>query len=681
MKRRSVLFSILLCICLAFTGCSPFSRITESAAGDAEEFLEELMEGTGSAESGGNDDGYQSAVPESSDGGTWAIYWYLCGSDLESGYGAATMDLEEMMAVKLPEGVEVVIQTGGASIWYNETVDADSIGRYVYDSRGLRLVDQQPQANMGDAETLAGFLEFCTTNYPADHTMVLFWNHGGGSVSGAAFDENYGYDSLTLTEMYTAFYSLYDLSVDDPPFDVIGFDACLMATIDTAYNFCDIAEYLVASEELEPGVGWYYTGWLQALANDPNMDGAELGVNICDAYVEGCQMYDVADEITLSVTDLSEIEDLIFTYEDMGKEALLYALEDPTFFSGFGRAAAWSENYGGNTDEQGYTNMVDLGHLAYNCSDILPQTAPYIASALDECIVYRVNGPYRAEATGLSCYYSYNGDIDNYIGFMQEGCSQTFKYLYEYGLTGSLSDEGIQYITENGYHEETLPEIPTLEGMDDFPVYADEDGYFVLDVGPEIADILKGVYIYLAYVDVENDISLMLGRDNDLYADWENGVFTDNFRGVWGAIDGHYVFMNVVYEGEDYNTYSVPILLNGEEYSLRVVYDFTDAQYYIMGARKGLDETGMADKNLVQLQPGDEVTTLLYAATITGDDAFELYEMETFYVTESTAFEEAWLGDGEYMMMFELTDASNMTSWSDEFLFSIEDGEIYALEL
>ncbi|SET83018.1 hypothetical protein SAMN05660297_03634 [Natronincola peptidivorans] len=43
----------------------------------------------------------------------WAIYWYLCGSDLETFYGSATTDLEEILAVKLPENVEIVIQTGG----------------------------------------------------------------------------------------------------------------------------------------------------------------------------------------------------------------------------------------------------------------------------------------------------------------------------------------------------------------------------------------------------------------------------------------------------------------------------------------------------------------------------------------------------------------------------------------
>lgn len=57
-----------------------------------------------------------SAGPVSSGDGSWAVYWYLCGSDLESGGGFATTDLSEMMEVELPENITVVIQTGGASV-------------------------------------------------------------------------------------------------------------------------------------------------------------------------------------------------------------------------------------------------------------------------------------------------------------------------------------------------------------------------------------------------------------------------------------------------------------------------------------------------------------------------------------------------------------------------------------
>lgn len=609
--------------------------------------------------------------------GTWAIYWYLCGSDLETNGGAATADLQELLQVQLPENVKIVIETGGTQTWQNDTIDPNYIERYVYDSEGLTQLQQLPLDNMGDPSVLADFLSFASTNYPAEKQMMLFWNHGGGSVTGAAFDELYDYDSLTLPEMYQAFNQTFTLSEEEPPLELIGFDTCLMATLDTAYTFSDIGKYLVASEETEPGNGWYYSGLLDALAENPAMDGAALGQVICDTYVKGCEIEGTQDSITLSVTDLSKTGDLVAAYNNIGKEALAYACEDPTFFAELGRSAGKAENYGGNTTDQGFTNMVDLGDLVRNSENILPNNVNDVLSALNECVIYKVNGPYRQEATGLSCYYSYNNDVNDFNGFASISPSAAFKYLYAYELSGELPEDGMQYIADMQFTE--LPEIPTIEnlGLEDAPLTVDDEGYSVLDIGGDAANILTGVYFQLFYVDAEQDIMLLLGRDNDIISDWDNGIFKDNFRGVWGAIDGNLVYMELNYEGDDYNLYNVPILLNGESYNLSVAYDFTDEAFYILGANKPLDESGMADKNLVQLKLGDEITTLLYAMPISGDSV-ELTELEidTLTVTADTSFEETDMGDGTFILIYEMVDIHNNTANSATAVFTVEDGSI-----
>lgn len=611
--------------------------------------------------------------------GTWAIYWYLCGSDLESDAEAATMDLYELQCASLPENVQVIIETGGAREWYHEDVEAGQQGRYLYDSDGLTFLEAQPEADMGDPETLADFLSFCKENFPADHTMFLFWNHGGGSVSGAAFDEIYDYDSLTLDEMYQAFGSVYELSEENPPFDIVGFDTCLMATIDTAWMLSDVSHYLVASEEMEPGCGWSYDKWVQTLGDHPGIDGAALGQVICDSYMEGCEDIGMEQEATLSVVDLQKIQPLLNAYDDLGKEALTLACEDSTFFAEFGRRAVQTENYGGNTPDQGYTNMVDMGHLVRNSEDLLPETAQAVLDALEECVVYNVSGEYRSEATGLSCYYSYNGDTDDFDGFLSISASPAFQYLYDYELYGYMSDEGLAYMQDLGYEEE-IPEITITQDteLEDFPLYVDEDGNSVLEIGSEAAATLQAVYYQLCYVSEEDDIILLLGRDNDIYMDWDEGVFRDNFRGVWGAIDGCLCYMEIVYEGDDYNLYSVPILLNGDEYNLRVVYSYTNEEYSILGARRGIDDNGMADKNLVQLEPGDEITTLHYAMTISGDEEEpEQVPVDTITVTEDTAFTEEDLGDGNFVIFYEMVDMQDNSYYSDLAYFTVEDGLIY----
>lgn len=607
--------------------------------------------------------------------GSWAVYWYLCGSDLETNGGFATTDLSEMMEVQLPENVNVVIQTGGAAVWQNDQMDPEKLQRWLYNSEGLQLIEEQDTANMGDAQTLYEFLAFANENYPADKVAVTFWNHGGGSVSGAAFDELHGLDSLDLAEMYQAFDAVWPADAEHPALELVGFDTCLMATVDVASTFQNFAKYLVASEEVEPGNGWLYSGWLGALAENTDMDGAALGTAICDTYYQGCEAVGTQDQTTLSVTDLSRLEPLLEAYESFGQEALAAAAEDPGFFAELGRAAARSENYGGNTREQGYTNMVDLGHLARQTAWMLP-SAQRVCDALTDCVIYQVGGPYRAEATGLSCYYSYNGDVDDLNGYITVGESTAFKHLYAYELTGELAEDSEEYLSSLDIGE--LPERVTLADMDwdGAPLDLDDEGTSFLTLGPEANDVLAGIGFSLFYVDEAGDQMLLLGTDNDLTADWENGVFYDNFRGVWGALDGHLVYMELSFEGEDYNLYSVPILLNGEAYNLQVAYDFTAEEWSILGASQGLDESGMASKELRLLAEGDVITTIWKAATFTGDDDFEMYAAEELTVTADTAFGEAPLFDGSYSMVFEMWDAAGNYACSDAVTFDCAGGEI-----
>lgn len=663
MRRKILYLLLVMAMLLSFAACG------------GEETLD-VSENTSSATSDTTSSDTDK-VPVSTDpgDGSWAVYWYLCGSDLETNGGFATTDLSEMMEVQLPENVNVVIQTGGAAVWQNEYMDPDKLQRWLYNSEGLQLLEEQETANMGDAQTLYDFLAFADTNYPADKVAVTFWNHGGGSVSGAAFDELHGLDSLDLDEMYQAFDAVWPANAENPALELVGFDTCLMATVDVAAVFQNFAKYLVASEEVEPGNGWYYSGWLGALAENPDMDGAALGTAICDTYYEGCEAVGTQDQTTLSLTDLTKLTPLLEAYESFGQEAFAAAAEDPGFFAELGRAAAQSENYGGNTREQGYTNMVDLGHFARQTAWMLP-SAQNVCDALEECVVYQVGGMYRSEATGLSCYYSYNGDIDDFNGYINMGAGIAFKHLYAYGLTGELAEGGEEYLASLDIQE--LPEIVTLADMDwdDVPLDLDDEGTSFLTLGSEANDILAGIGFSLFYVDKENDRMMLLGTDNDLIADWENGVFYDNFRGVWGAIDGYLVYMELSFEGEDYNLYSVPILLNGEEYNLQVAFDFTAEEWTILGASRGLDESGMASKELRLLEEGDVITTIWQLASYSGDDDFEMYTAEELTVTADTAFGEIPLYDGSYSMVFEMWDAAGNYAYSASVTFDCADGEI-----
>jgi hypothetical protein len=447
--------------------------------------------------------------------------------------------------------------------------------------------------------------------------------------------------------------------------------------VDTAYTFSDIGKYLVASQELEPGNGWLYSGWIGALAGTPEMEPLELSKVICDSYEQGCEEVGTEDNITLSVTDLSKVSGLIDAYNDFGKEALVSAVENPAFFAHFSKIAYSVENYGGNTREQGYTNMTDLGYLALKSSELLPETSGAVSAALADCVVYKVNGKYRPESVGLSCYYSYNGDVEDFNAYAGIGPSESFKYLYAYGLTGELSEEGMAYLSQMNYS--SLPELLTVNSVNwqDMPVTVDENGNSTLTLGSEAIDILSSITFELYYADPEEDIMLCLGTDNDIVADWDSGVFKDNFRGVWGSLDGALCYMEIAYEGENYNQYSVPILLNGEDYNLMVIYDFETGEYYIEGARKPLDESGAADKNLRYLVEGDEIQTVHYATAISSSgDELTAVPIDTITVTPETVFAETELGDGLFIMMYIMQDSQGNVAYSAAVTFESSGGEI-----
>lgn len=357
---------------------------------------------------------------------TWAVYWYICGSDLESEYGSASADIAELLRARLPDNVTVVLQTGGTKKWHNG-ISSKKISRFVYRGKDLELVDTQPQASMGSGKTLASFLSFCKKNYPADHQVFVFWDHGGGSAGGLCNDENFGYKPLSLKSVHEAFSKVYTSSEEKPPFEIIGFDTCLMATLDTANAVHGFARYMVASQEQEPGNGWEYTKWVGALGRNTSMSGAELGKIICDAYMAGCVEEDTQDAATLSLIDLSRLEKLNTGFNALGIEAVTKAVDNENFYATFGRGAKSAENYVNNRSE-GFSCMADIGSLVRNLAKDLPEFSQYTLDALKEAVLYQVSGRYR-KPSGLSCYYPYDGDESTFRAMVDTGNVTSFLIL------------------------------------------------------------------------------------------------------------------------------------------------------------------------------------------------------------------------------------------------------------
>ena len=167
--------------------------------------------------------------------------------------GFASNDIAEMTADVWSDNINVVIQTGGARRWSNQLVNPNRTQRFTYHNGEFKEVANLPLERASSRESLEGFLRFCKEEYPSDHRILVLWNHGGGPF-GYGHDAVYG-GFLSLKDIREALSSVYRPSKTDPAFDIIGYDACLMSTLEATHALDGFADYYCVSEEVEPGDG------------------------------------------------------------------------------------------------------------------------------------------------------------------------------------------------------------------------------------------------------------------------------------------------------------------------------------------------------------------------------------------------------------------------------------------
>ena len=378
------------------------------------------------------------------EGESWAVYLYLCGSDMETENGSASADILEALSIDFPENVQLVIQTGGAKRWAIDELNSGMMHRLLQSGDDLEFVERIPNASMGHPETFADFLRFCDENYPADRRLLILWDHGGGSSGGICYDQLFDNDALHFDELKEVFTNLYGEKPEEKPFDIIGFDACLMATVDMAGLCAPFADYLVASQEVEPGCGWSYDGFLAALAENPAMDGGELSRIICDTYFEACRELGIEDNVTLSVIDLAKIDDLILVLSLLSFEGSVALADGPAnFYAEMGRGMRKADVY--------HNGMLDLAGFAEANAHLFPESSELIQETIKECVAYQVVGKYRQKSNGIAVFIPAAGKTKDYKNFAvasEAGGSKSFYHLFEPLMTGELSEEALHFLGE-----------------------------------------------------------------------------------------------------------------------------------------------------------------------------------------------------------------------------------------
>ncbi len=363
---------------------------------------------------------------------------YIIGSDLESQNGMATADLNEILHAGLDnQNLNVIVETGGAKRWQNNVISRSNLQRWRASGRGLERLETLDNANMTDPKTLSSFIQFAAKQAPADRYMLILWDHGAGSVAGYGRDEYHTKDTMNTAEVATA------LKNGGVKFDFVGFDACLMATLENAIALEPYADYFIASEESEPGTGWYYTNWLSDLNANTSTSTLELGKRILDDFTAKSTVstpyssyFSYGSQTTLSLTDLAELHGTVLpALTEFGSD--LTETLNSDHFQDVATARSSSKEFSA-------VNRLDQVDVVDFCRKLNTDEANKLADVIEKAVKYnRVNGT--SNAYGLSMYFPNSNlrymnemaGIYDEIG-MDEAFSDSVKTYATLGSSGQI---------------------------------------------------------------------------------------------------------------------------------------------------------------------------------------------------------------------------------------------------
>ena len=631
---------------------------------------------------------------------------YLCGTDLESRSQMATKDLQEMLNAGIGENVNLLVYTGGCNQWQNTVLSSKYNQIWQITGSGMRcLEDSLPSVSMTDPDTLSSFIQWCADNFPANRNALIFWDHGGGSVSGFGYDEKFtSSGSMDLAEIDRA------LTDGGVKFDFVGFDACLMATAENALMLSKHADYLIASEETEPGIGWYYTDWLRMLSQNTSLSTLELGKQIIDDFVQTCAQSCAGQSTTLSIVDLAEAQTTIPTALAAFAEDTCQQIQNDGY--------AQVSNARSDAREFGVSSRIDQVDLVHLAKNMDTPEGDALAQALLDAVKYNRTSSNMTNSYGLSIYFPFrkasmvDEAVDTYeqIGMDDEylRCIQAFASMEVSGqaaaggtasplpslmgsLSGGSSGDTIQQLL-GAFLGGDVSSITGLTGAntsfltgraldtDAMVTYITENqfdgsllswqysgGDMVISLPEEQWALVQTLHANMFYDDGEGYIDL--GMDT-LYEFDENGNLLAPSEITWLAINEQpvaYYHENTVQSGTSYSiTGRIPVLYNGERAELVVVFSDEDPYGYIAGVRRVYQdgETETVAKTMDTVMPGDVIDFVCDYYSYDGEYLDSYMFGEQLVVEDTLYISDVYIDADAANLTYQFTDIYNREYWT-----------------
>ena len=628
------------------------------------------------------------------------IMLYLCGTDLESRSKMATADLQEMLNADLSDDVNLIVYSGGCKQWQNNVLSSKTNQIWEVKDEGLVPLEKDlGSKSMTDPKTLSSFIQYCAKKYPANRNALIFWDHGGGSVSGYGYDEKFASSgSMSLAEIDTA------LTDGGVKFDWVGFDACLMATTENALMLSKHADYMIASEETEPGIGWYYTDWLTELSENPSLSTLEMGKIIVDDFIDTCAQKCPGQSTTLSVVDLAEAEKTI--PDVLGSFSTdTYELIKNKEFAQVSNARSGSREFGASSK----IDQVDLVHLANNMGS---EEGKALSEALLSAVKYNRTSSNMTNSYGLSIYFPLrkasmvDDAVDTYelIGMDEDyvRCIEAFASMEAGGqavsggtpsplpslmemmgssgangnaemvaqLLGAFlqSSSGMDFLSGRAMPEEDMVSYFSEHSFDGSQLqWQDTASGSAIVLPEEQWELVQSLHANMFFDDGEGYIDL--GCDN-VYDFDEQGNLLAPSEMTWIAVNEQpvaYYHESTVDDGEDYSiTGRIPVLYNSERAEL--VVEFTDELPYgtVVGVRRVYTdgETTTVAKTMDTVKDGDIIDFVCDYYSYDGEylDSYMLGEQLT--VDGELTISDVYVDASAANLTYLFTDIYNQQYWS-----------------
>lgn len=344
---------------------------------------------------------------------------YMVGSDLESQYKEASYDLSEMGGANIDDYTNVYVYAGGSTKWHVSLISSEDNGIYQIKNGKLYSVTTMGNKNMGEASTLSEYINYVTSISDTDEYDLILWNHGGGPLFGYGKDEKTN-DMLSVKEISTA---LSNTTFNNgKKLEFIGFDACLMASVEVAYYLRDYSRFMIASEEIESGLGWNY----DALSNASKLNTVDFAKQIINDFsTDNAEYvsYYPNSVYTLSLIDLSKIDNLVKNLNN-GFKGVQGEIQDS--YTTLSKARYNTLEFGKSTSTQSY-DLVDMYSLIDNYDT---SSLDGLLKDIESSVVYARSN--LSNSHGLSIYFPYTNSYGmNYLRTYYSTFTE-FNDYYEY---------------------------------------------------------------------------------------------------------------------------------------------------------------------------------------------------------------------------------------------------------